>query len=607
MAPYKTADWRQWIKRWLRLPRIFRLLFLRTRLARVYRAAERYRVLFWAGLVGVLGGLSSVLFRDLLELLSFAFTGHSGGMVATFSSLPAWQRLLTPALGGIAAGLVIHFGSKMTARQASTTDFMEAVVLGDGSLSFRSSLTKILSSMFSIASGASIGREGPMVQLASLLASLVGRVRHWSIAQRRLVLACGAAAGIASAYNAPIAGALFVAEIVLGTIAIETLGPLLFASVLATQTVRFLSGGEPLYVVPPFELNSGFELFDYLALGLIAGLTAPWFLRALRGSEKLFSRIRLPVYLRTGLGGLIVGALAIGYPQVCGNGYSVVNGILQEQWLWSSLAAVLAFKLVATCASFGSGAVGGVFTPTLFMGASLGYLFGHVHQALGFGPMPASGAFALTGMGMFLAATTHAPLMAILMIFEMTLDYQLILPLMLGCVVAYFTGHGIESRSIYSVALERKGATYFARRLARLRVSDLMKPDPVKVGENAPFSDIARHFIVNTFRYLYVVDEHGRYLGAICLEDIKENLGTAALAHLVIARDLLVSGPPVVDVNSSLETAFEIFTRHNGERLPVVSTDPRPRLLGSLAKTDLLLAMAERLPADRRSCKDARQ
>jgi CIC family chloride channel protein len=208
-------------------------------------------------------------------------------------------------------------------------------------------------------------------------------------------------------------------------------------------------------------------------------------------------------------------------------------------------------------------------------------------------------------MGMFLAATTHAPLMAILMIFEMTLDYQLILPLMLGCVVAYFTSHGFESHPIYSVPLQRKGAAYFARRLARLRVADLMKPDPVRVAENAPFNDIARLFIVNTFRYLYVVDEHGRYLGAICLEDIKENLGTAALAYLVIARDLLVPGPPVIEVNSSLEAAFEIFTRHNGERLPVVSTDPAPRLLGSLAKTDLLLAMAERLPADRRSGKDA--
>ncbi|HEX9777855.1 MAG TPA: ClcB-like voltage-gated chloride channel protein [Geopsychrobacteraceae bacterium] len=582
------------------MPRIFRFLALRVWLARAYRSAERGRVLFWAGLVGILGGLSSVLFRQMLDFMSLALTGRTGGMVEIFSALPPWQRLLTPALGGIVAGLIIYAGGKLTSSRKTTTDYMEAVVLGDGSLSFRSSMTKTLSSMCSIASGASIGREGPMVQLASLLASLVGRTRRWSISQRRLILACGASAGIASAYNAPIAGALFVAEIVLGSIAMETLGPLLFASVLATQTVRFLNGGSPLYAIPSFRLNSGFELLDYLVLGILIGLVAPLFLRALQGSEKLFGQTRLPVYLRTGLGGLIVGIISLYYPQVCGNGYSVVSGILQEQWFWASLGAVVVFKLVATCASFGSGAVGGVFTPTLFMGASLGYLFGYAHQGLGFGPLPSPGAFALTGMGMFLAATTHAPLMAILMIFEMTLDYQLILPLMLGCVVAYFTAHGIEPRSIYSGSLERKGAARFARRLARLRVADLMKADPLRVGENTPFCDIARNFIVNTFRYLYVVDERDTYLGAICLEDVKEHLGTASLAHLVIAQDLMRAGPPAIAVSASLEEALEKFTRHTGERLPVVSDEPMPRLLGSLGKTDLLLALAERLPADHR-------
>ncbi len=597
----EKRDWRKWLNWWRTAPSILRFLFLRVRLARAYGVAERYNILFWAGLVGILGGLSSVLFRYLLGLLSLAITGQHGSIVTIFSGLPSWQRVLTPAIGGIAAGLIIHIGGKLKSSRTSTTDYMEAVVLGDGSLSFRSSMTKIFSSMFSIASGASIGREGSMVQLSSLLSSLVGQARRWSISQRRLILACGAAAGIASAYNAPIAGALFVAEIVLGSIAMETLGPLLFASVLATQSVRFLTGGSPLYAIPPFHLNSGFELFDYLALGLLVGLAAPWFLRALRGSEKLFSRIRLPVYLRTGLGGLIVGLIAIYFPQVCGNGYSVVDGILQEQWLWKSLLLVMAFKLMATCASFGSGAVGGVFTPTLFMGASLAYLFGHAHQALGFGPMPVPGAFALTGMGMFLAATTHAPLMAILMVFEMTLDYQLILPLMLGCVVAYFTANSIESRSIYRSSLMRKGADFFARRLFRLRVSDLMKPDPIRVGEKASFGDIARHFIVNTFRYLYVVDEKDTYMGAICLDDIKENLSTASLDRLIIARDILVPGPPPIAVSSSLEEALEKFTQQSQsfERVPVISDDPVPRLVGSLAKTDLLLALAERLPSDR--------
>jgi CIC family chloride channel protein len=584
------------LARWWTAPRILKFFILRVRLTQIYQAAERYQVFFWAGLVGVLGGLSSVLFRHLLDWVPLALTGRSGEMVQIFAGLPAWQRLITPLLGGVVAGGILHFGSKFRRRGESSTDFMEAVVLGDGSLPFRSSIVKTLSALFSIVSGGSIGREGPMVQLAALMASLVGRTRRWSLTQRRLILACGASAGIASAYNAPIAGALFVAEIVVGSIAMETFGPLVFASVLATQVVRFLAGSAPLYDIPPFRLHSGLELFYYLVLGLLAGLAAPWFLRALRHSEQLFAKTRLPLYLRLGLGGLVVGVLAVFQPEVCGNGYSVVTGMLQEQWFWSSLALVLVLKVVATCSSFGSGAVGGVFTPTLFVGASLGYLFGHACHALGLGFLPTPGAFALTGMGMLLAATTHAPLMAILMIFEMTLDYQLILPLMLGCVLAHFTASGNKGRSIYSDSLARKGAAWSARQLALLRVGGLMKGNPLRIYEDTSFGEIAKYFVLHTYQYLYVVDRHEVYLGAVGLQDIKEYLGSSSLAHLVIAGDLLEPGPPVVTFSSSLEEALEKFRHYPGERLPVVADGPVPRLVGSLAKTDLLLALAERLP-----------
>jgi CIC family chloride channel protein len=583
--------------RWWTAPRILKIFFLRVRLAQIYQAADRYKVFFWAGLVGILGGLSSVLFRKVLDLAALALTGRPGQIVEIFAGLPPWQRLITPMLGGIVAGGILHFSGRFRAKGESSTDFMEAVVLGDGSLSFRSSIAKTLSALFSIASGGSIGREGPMVQLSALLASLVGRTRRWSLAQRRLILACGAAAGIASAYNAPIAGALFVAEIVVGSIAMETFGPLVFSSVLATQVVRFLVGSAPLYEIPPFRLHSGLELFYYLVLGLLAGLAAPWFLRSLRSSERLFGKTGLPLYWRLGLGGLVVGALACFQPEVCGNGYSVVTGILQENWVWSGLALLLLLKVLATCSSFGSGAVGGVFTPTLFVGASLGFLFGHLCHGLGLGFLPTPGAFALTGMGMLLAATTHAPLMAILMIFEMTLDYQLILPLMLGCVLAHFTASGIEGRSIYSDSLERKGAAWSARQLALLRAGGLMKTDPPRIFEDTPFGEIAKYFILHTYRYLYVVNREETYLGAVGLQDVKEFLGTSSLANLVIAKDLLNPGPPVITFSASLEEALEKFRQYTGERLPVVADGPVPRLLGSLAKTDLLLALAERLPA----------
>ncbi len=597
MAEPQPRDIKTRLTRWWHSPRVLKFFSLRLRLAAFYQAAERYQILFWAGLVGVLGGLAAVSFREGLNLMEAWITGQSGNIVAMFAALPPWRRLVTPLLGGIIAGGILYFGTRLKSTRETSTDYMEAVVLGDGRLPFRSSVVKICSAAFSVSSGASIGREGPMVQLAALVASLVARTRRWTLAQNRLILACGASAGIASAYKAPIAGALFVAEIVVGSIAMETFGPLVFASVLASQTVHFLVGTTPLYEIPPFHLDSGWELFYYLLLGLIAGLLAPWFLRILLGSEKLFARTRLPLYLRLGLGGLIVGLLMVYSPEVCGNGYSVVSGILQEKWLWSSLAILLVMKIVATGSSFGSGAVGGVFTPTLFVGACIGYLFGHACQGLGFGHLPAPGAFALTGMGMMLAATTHAPLMAIIMVFEMTLDYQLILPLMLGCVLAHFTASGIESRSIYSDSMERKGAAISARQLALLKVGGLMKHDPLWIHPETPFGEIAKIFTLQTYRYLYVVDEHDTYLGTVGLQDVKEYLGSTGLTHLVVAEDLLGPGPPTIAESACLEEALNKFRRYSGERLPVVDESPRPRLVGSLAKTDLLLALAERLPA----------
>jgi len=253
-------------------------------------------------------------------------------------------------------------------------------------------------------------------------------------------------------------------------------------------------------------------------------------------------------------GGLIVGALAVFYPEVCGNGYSVVNGILRGQWLWETLAVILIFKVLATAATFGSGAVGGVFTPTLFVGASLGFLFGTVTQDVTGSASVNPSAFAIVGMGAFLAAATHAPIMAIIMIFELTLDHQIILPLMLACVVGYYTSVNIEKRSIYAEALKRKGAGDYAKQLAELHVRDLMKPDPLTVSPTARFAEIAQKFVANRFNYLYVTD-HGRFVGAVSLHDIKRYLNSPELAGLVIAGDIVRDHFPTVPPGASTREA----------------------------------------------------
>jgi CIC family chloride channel protein len=547
--------------------------------------------LIWAGIIGFFGALTSVGFRWLAGIVHTIMTGQQAfSFSESFAHLASWQRLAVPAVGALAAGVVLTLGQRWQ-RSSITTDYMEAMVLGDGRVDVRRSLIKCLSALFTIASGGSIGREGPLVQLSSLVASLAGRWRQWSAPRLRLLVGCGAAAGIASAYNAPIAGALFVAEIVLGSMAMEIFGPLVFASVVATLTVRGILGGSPVYAIPAFKLNSTWEIVPYFALGLLSGLVAPWFLRLLDASARWFARLSLPIYLKLFLGGIVVGLIAIFYPQVCGNGYTAVNAILRGNWAWQSLLIILIFKVLATSATFGSGAVGGVFTPTLFVGASLGYLFGGLWHALpGQAGINAS-AFALVGMGAFLAATTHAPIMAIIMIFELTLDYEIILPLMLACVVGYYTAASIEKRSIYSESLKRKGAGDFRTRLTEMHVRELMKPDPVTVAPTARFTEIAEKFITNRFNYLYVA-RGGHFLGAVSLHDIKNYLNAPELAQLVIAQDIMREPFPSIEPTALLGEALDHFARHDGERLPVVSRAPQSMLQGSISKTDIILALA---------------
>jgi CIC family chloride channel protein len=555
------------------------------------RPTDLQGTLIWAGVIGFCGGICSIAFRIATSVVHKILTGSSEpGLVESFSQMPLLLRLIVPAVGGLLAGAIIQFGTRLRG-QVTTTDYMEAVVLGDGKIAARRTLLKCLSALFTIASGGSIGREGPLVQLSALAASLAGRIRKWSTPRLRLLVGCGAAAGIASAYNAPIAGAVFVAEIVLGSVAMEIFGPLVFSSVIATLTVRAFLGADPLYAIPAFRLNHNWEILPYLLLGLSAGLLAPWFIRLLRFSEEWTGRIAAPVYVKMCAGGLIVGVLAVFYPQVCGNGYSTVSGILRGEWVWQTLAIILIFKILATTATFGSGAVGGVFTPTLFIGASFGFLFGSCTQhVLGHLEVNPS-AFALVGMGAFLAAATHAPIMAIIMIFEITLDYQIILPLMLACVVAYYTSASIEKQSIYAEALKRKGAGDYRKQLAELHVHDIMKPSPLTISPRAGFSEIAEKFVATRFNYLYVVD-HDRFIGAVSLHDVKNYLNTPELAKVVIAGDVLLDSIPVVRPDASLLEALERFKHHDGERLPVVNDSATKRLIGTIAKTDVILALA---------------
>jgi len=432
-----------------------------------------------------------------------------------------------------------------------------------------------------------------MVQLAAMMGSFVGRWQRFAPPQLRLIVACGAAAGIASAYNAPIAGSFFVAEIILGSIAMESLGPLAVSAVVATLTIRVLTAAHVLYRVPAFQLNSPWEMGPYVVLGLVAGTLAPWFLKSLRQAESFFVGLRLPLVARLALGGLAVGAMAVSVPEVAGNGYSVVVKILNGGLLWRVMLGIFACKWLATMASFGSGAPGGVFTPSLFMGASAGYLFGAAVHAVWPEAAQDPRAFALVGMGAFLSAATHAPVMAVIMLFEMTLSYDIILPLMLCSVIAYYTAKGIVGSSLYSESLKRKSQSGdTVAPFDESRVANLARANPQTVLETARFAEIARTFLEVRVNNLYVVNPAGHYVGVVSLHDIKPYLSEPELAELVIARDILHEDFPSVTPEQPLAEALGKFLDIEAERLPVV--DRNGVLRGSLAKSDLLLALIEK-------------
>jgi len=548
-------------------------------------ALERLRLLGWqntlvmAAIVGTLGALCTIGFRELILLAERVVFGRSDGLVKIAASLLWWQRLIAPALGGVVAGLILYYARKQPEHE-SGGDYMEAIAIGDGDLGVRASVLRALSSLASVATGGAIGREGPMVQLASLAGSLMGRWRKMPIPRRRLLVACGAAAGIATAYNAPIAGAMFVAEIVLGSVAIESLGPLIVAAVAANVVVSQMAGYAPVYSMPAFTLPHGLPMLVLVVIGVFAGLGAPLYLTLLERARQWFGKVRGPLWFRLGLGGLLVGALAIVEPGVWGNGYSVVNAILQGDWLWQALLMILLLKLLAVSITTGSGAVGGIFTPTLFVGAVIGALFGTVVHAYWPNTVPIPAAVAV-GMGAFLAACSHAPLMSILMMFEMTENYAIVVPLMAACVLAYSISRMLHADSIYKTG---RGASKHAPALTM--AADLLRDDPPTIVKGQSLHELEAVFLSRRWQNVYVLDAAGCFVGAVSLHDFSPVL-RASDDHAVPLPERLIrlDYPFVLDTAPAWQV-METFTRHPGERLPVLSADRR--LLGYVTKTDLV-------------------
>ena len=557
-------------------------------------------VVFWATLVGLVGALASVVFRESIRLFTMLFTGYtpmvgqSEGLVDAASRLAWWHRALVPGVGGVLAGWVLHFvGRTFVSHRA--VEYIEAVKVGDGKIGFRASILKSFASLLTISSGGSIGREGSMVQLAAMLGSRLGLLARAPIPRLRLMVACGVAAGIAAAYNAPISGALFASEIVLGSTSMESFGPLVIASVISSSTIRRFLGYGSVFDVPHIVFASNWELIFYIFLGVLLGHLAPPFLALIDFAKAQFVRLKLPLYWQLGLGGLVVGCISAGVPEVWGNGYSVVSHILQGQLIGVWLVVVLLAKVLATSATVGSGGVGGVLTPSLFVGASIGGLIGGVFHGLLPHVASVPTAYALIGMGGFLAATTQAPLTSIMLIFEMTLDYNIVLPLMLACVTAHYTAKVYrKGQSVYHATLSRALMAEHGDDWRLRTVEQLVKPPAAVVSGTTALSDIFDQLPKRPLQRVYVTSgddlvawfDPRKVLERLQKGEIDWGLPAEAVSlpvNFALAPDM------------PLWEALDGFLREQATALPVTPGQWRHTLLGEVSRSDVLLAIQDRL------------
>ena len=384
--------------------------------------------------------------------------GNGPDVVSAARLAPVWLRLLAPAVGGLLAGLLGVLVARAPAGQG-VADVMEAVVLGRVRLSMRVTLLKSLSSWLAIVSGGSLGREGPLIQFGGAAGKWLSDRLELSMTRTRVLIAAGTAAGFAAAYNTPFAAVLFVLEVVVGVVAIDTVVPVLIATMVATVLTRAVVGEGPIYGQRAFHLLGPAELVAFGGLGLFVTLGAQAFMRLLSFGETLFRQPWLKPPWRSALGGLLAGALVAAMPEVAGNGYEPLNAVLNGAFTVSFTLWLLLGKCLATTASVSSGSPGGVFTPALLLGGGLGFVYAVTLSHLGFTLGPAGG-YALVGMAAATAATTHAPMMAAVMVFELSGDYAIALPLLLATALATFLSRRLRTDSIYTAELRQRGVAW---------------------------------------------------------------------------------------------------------------------------------------------------
>ena len=553
------------------------------------RQAEHIYMVLVALVIGLGGGLFAVAFRKLIGLGNQVAWRDAEYTLDWIRSLPVWWKITAPAVGGLICGMIIYYFAR-EAKGHGVPEVMEAVALRGGRIRPRVVIAKMLASATSIASGGSVGREGPIVQIGSAFGSTVGQWLGVDERRLRTLVGCGAAAGIAGTFNAPVAGALFAVEIILADFGVMQFSPIVISSVVATVIGHHYFGDTPAFLVPPYSLVHYNELLAYAVLGILAGLAALAFVRLLYWSEDLWDKPRVWPPLKALVGGALIGVIGLWYPQVFGVGYEAIEEALRGEMIWQLLLVLVVVKIVAVAITIGSGGSGGIFAPSLFIGAMVGGAVGTVINQIWPDSTAGPGAYALVGMAAVVGAATHAPITAIVIIFELTADYKIMLPLMISTIIATLLATRLLHGSIYTIKLLRRGVDIHKGHdvsvLRHLFVRDEMRNEIVAVPPGAGLMEVVARFVEHPGMSIFVVDENRRLLGVIAADQSRSIMADASsFEPLIIAQDLMQeTGFPVVSPGDTLADVMKRLARYRGE-VPVVSNG---RVIGVIWPEDVL-------------------
>jgi chloride channel protein, CIC family len=559
---------------------------------------ENTRMIAIATFIGLMAGVLNILFRSLVHLIRKVF--FNGGSDLLGIGQGGWHLLLLPLIPVTGMILLIPLSLLFPGEinGYGFTKFLRKVNLEGGFIKARTIVLKMISTALTIGTGNSAGVEGPIAQIGGSMGSQVGQIFRVSGSRMKVYMAAGCAGGVAGMFNAPIAGIFFASEIVLlGTYEISSFAPLVIASALSTVVTRAYFGENPTFIIPHYQLvNPYIEIPLYLVMAVLIGILAVVNTRVFYYIRDKYAGWKLHPQLKPLTGALIVGCIGMAFPQVLGDRYDFIEEVLHNGGTPWILFALIFLKILATAITLGSGGAGGVFAPALFIGAMIGATFGYIVNIYHPELTAAPGAYATVGIGAFLAASTHAPMTAIFLLFEMTGSYRIIVPIMLTSIIGTMVAKKLYADSIDTVDFTREGINiHEGRELAimkSLRVGAAMTEDVDFISERANINQLLQIFqMAKSGFYFPVVDDSGRMTGIVSMQDVKNLLHREVedrvcyLVGAICSRDVIMLTP-----DDTLFTAMQLFDLKGIEEIPVVENLENKWVVGMLKRRDVLTA-----------------